>query len=172
MNQTNAKPKEQLAFPMKNRPAAVAKIKGSREFNHIYGEVAFYNMDNGTLLVSRIHGLPIEGTFCSTPIFAMHIHENGDCTDDTEEPFPYVGPHYNPVGCEHPYHAGDLPPLFADKKGFAYSAVYTARFKVNDVIGRSVILHSQPDDFTSQPAGNSGKKIACGAIVSTCRICK
>lgn len=40
----------------------------------------------------------------------------------------------------------------------------TDRFKVDDVIGRTVIIHDKPDDFTTQPSGNSGEKIACGII--------
>ena len=40
----------------------------------------------------------------------------------------------------------------------------TDRFKLKDVIGKAIIIHSMPDDFTSQPSGNSGEKIACGII--------
>ena len=71
--------------------------------------------------------------------------------------------HYNPHGCDHPYHAGDLPPLF-ETSGLALSAFLTDRFTVDEVIGRTVIIHDQPDDFTTQPSGNSGTKIACGVI--------
>ena len=41
-------------------------------------------------------------------------------------------------------------------------SVLINKFTVNEIIGRTVIIHSQPDDFTTQPSGNSGKKIACG----------
>ena len=44
--------------------------------------------------------------------------------------------------------------------------VFTDRFQPQDVVGRTVIIHDQPDDFTSQPSGNSGEKIACGEIES------
>lgn len=80
------------------------------------------------------------------------------------DPFPLTGSHYNPDNCPHPYHAGDLPPLFGNR-GIAWSAFLTNRFQVRDVLGKTVIIHASPDDFTSQPAGNSGKKIACGVIV-------
>ena len=63
----------------------------------------------------------------------------------------------------HPYHAGDMPPLFGEK-GEAFSVFMTKRFRVDDIIGKTVIIHSMPDDFTTQPAGNSGEKIACGII--------
>ena len=49
-------------------------------------------------------------------------------------------------------------------RGNAYLSVKTDRFSVSDVIGRTVVVHSNPDDFHSQPAGNAGTKIACGVI--------
>ncbi len=58
---------------------------------------------------------------------------------------------------------GDLPPLF-ENNGYAYMSVLINKFKIKDIIGRVVIIHDMPDDFNSQPSGNSGKKIACGKI--------
>jgi len=49
-------------------------------------------------------------------------------------------------------------------RGNAYLAVKTDRFTVHDIIGKTVVIHSNPDDFHTQPAGNAGKKIACGVI--------
>ena len=63
----------------------------------------------------------------------------------------------------HPYHAGDLPPLFGSG-GVAVSVFLTDRFHLEDIIGKTVIIHSSPDDFTTQPSGNAGAKIACGEI--------
>lgn len=83
-----------------------------------------------------------------------------------DDPFADAMPHYDPNGCEHPHHAGDLPPLF-ENNGFALSLVLTDRFSVDEVIGRTVIVHADPDDFTTQPSGNSGEKIACGVIRPT-----
>lgn len=56
-----------------------------------------------------------------------------------------------------------MPSLF-ENKGYAYMTFLTDRFKLKDVIGKAIIIHSMPDDFTSQPSGNSGEKIACGII--------
>ena len=81
------------------------------------------------------------------------------CADDFES----AGGHLNFENTPHPEHTGDLPPLFG-ADGRAYLAVITGRFSVNDVIGRTVIIHSDPDDFKTQPAGNSGERIACGVI--------
>ena len=63
----------------------------------------------------------------------------------------------------HPKHAGDLPPLLVCR-GNAYLSVKTDRFTVNEIIGRTVVIHSDPDDFHSLPAGNAGMKIGCGVI--------
>ena len=71
--------------------------------------------------------------------------------------------HYNPQDCEHPYHAGDRPPLFGNN-GYAYFVFLTGRFKVCEIIGKTVIIHLHPDDFHTQPSGDSGTKIACGEI--------
>ena len=71
--------------------------------------------------------------------------------------------HYNPNQCPHPAHAGDLPPLL-NNKGMAVSVVLTGQFALNDIVGRTIIIHSMADDFRTQPAGDSGKKIACGKI--------
>jgi Cu-Zn family superoxide dismutase len=53
--------------------------------------------------------------------------------------------------------------LFGNQ-GFAFMTVLTNRFSVDEIAGRTVVIHRSPDDFTSQPSGNSGPKIACGQI--------
>ena len=77
--------------------------------------------------------------------------------------FSGTGSHYNPAGQAHPEHAGDLPPLFRCN-GNAFLSVRTDRLPVKEIIGRTVVIHSDPDDFYTQPAGNAGKEIACGVI--------
>jgi Cu-Zn family superoxide dismutase len=145
---------------------AEARIKGSPAFPAVRGRVSFYQTGQGVAVLTEITGLPdAEGALpgCDYPVFAMHIHEGGSCTGNTEDPFADTGGHYNPGKCPHPAHAGDLPPLFSNG-GTAWSAVLTDRFTLNEIVGRTVILHRNPDDFTTQPSGNSGEKIACGVI--------
>jgi len=77
--------------------------------------------------------------------------------------FSGTGSHYDPANRPHPRLAGDLPPLLACR-GNAYLSVKTDQFSVNDIIGRTVVIHSDPHDFHTQPAGNAGTKIACGVI--------
>ena len=93
----------------------------------------------------------------------MHIHAAGNCSEGEMPPFSGAGGHYDPKGCPHPAHSGDCPPLFAER-GYALSLFYTERFSPGEIIGRAVIIHSQRDDFTTQPAGDSGQRLGCGVI--------
>lgn len=146
------------------RPAhATAVLQGSGEYPGIKGAVCFYQTGQGVLVTAEVTGLPIGGDSCDTPIFAFHIHEGGRCTGNAADPFADVRTHYNPDECAHPYHAGDLPPLFGNN-GYAFMAVLTDRFTVSEILGRTVVIHRDPDDFHTQPAGNAGVKIACGEI--------
>ena len=107
------------------------------------------------------------GSMNSNPNGSMNQNPNGSMSQNPNgngEPFPMSGTHYNPHNCPHPYHAGDMPPLFGTN-GYAFLSFITSRFKVNEIIGKTVIIHSSPDDFTTQPSGNSGTKIACGVII-------
>lgn len=135
----------------------MAEIRGGMEAPQLSGCVQFYQENGCVLVEARISGLPKES---ATGFFGFHIHKGENCSGLD---FSGTGSHYDPTGQAHPKHAGDLPPLLACR-GNAYLSVRTERFSVKDVIGRTVVIHSDPDDFHSQPAGNAGKKIACGVI--------
>lgn len=145
------------------KPAATADIMGSDDYPDIKGTADFYQTKDGVLLCAEVIGLPSQDNPCTSGIFAFHLHEGTSCTGSAEEPFANAKGHYNPDDCRHPDHAGDLPPLF-ETKGRAFMVLLTGRFTVDEVIGRTLILHAKPDDFTSQPSGNAGKRIACGVI--------
>lgn len=136
--------------------SAVAEIKGSSQARKLYGLVSFYQRKNYVLIVADIKGLPPS----QSGFFGFHIHEGNSCTGEN---FADTLSHYNPKNTPHPSHAGDLPSLLKCNGG-AYLSVKTDRFNVSDIIGKTVVIHSLPDDFTSQPAGNAGTKIACGII--------
>ena len=101
----------------------------------------------------------------------FHVHEKGDCSapDATS-----AGGHFNPTGKQHgapdaaDHHAGDMPMLQADSSGNASLTVDIAGLTIgsgaSDVVGKSVVLHKDPDDYKTQPAGNSGPRIGCGVI--------
>ena len=137
-------------------PDAVAEIRGGVEALQLTGCVEFYQENGCVLIVVRISGLPES----KTGFFGFHIHQGESCSGPD---FSATGSHYNPVDQVHPKHTGDLPPLLSCH-GNAYLSVKTDRFTVNEIVGRTVVIHSDPDDFRSQPAGNAGKKIACGVI--------
>lgn len=141
----------------RNCPDAVARIQGGMEVPRLSGCVQFFQQKGCVLIVAEILGLPRES---ETGFFGFHIHQGENCSGTD---FPGTGSHYNPVDQVHPKHAGDLPPLMGCR-GNAYLAVKTDRFTVHDIIGKTIVIHSDPDDFHTQPAGNAGKKIACGVI--------
>ena len=132
---------------------ALACVKGEGKLR---GTVKFYSVPHGTLLVAEVTGLPRS----DSGFFALHIHEGERCTG---KDFADTGGHFNPDGEAHPRHAGDLPPLLS-RNGRAFLAVETDRFFVQEVIGRTVVIHGGADDFYTQPAGNAGRKIGCGRI--------
>lgn len=143
---------------------AVAVIKGNSKYPEIKGSVIFLQQYNGVTVAAEVYGLPDQNANCNGGIFGFHIHEGESCTGNTNDEFADAMRHYNPGGCEHPYHAGDMPPLFS-AGGYAYARFLTNRFTLDEILNKTVIIHSNPDDFTTQPGGNSGDKIACGKIL-------
>lgn len=144
-------------------PNAAAVVRGNDQYPSLGGKVLFYNLGRGVLVVTSLWGLPYSTGECHGTILGMHIHEGGCCQGNEQDPFAQAGAHYDTHGCEHPWHQGDLPPIFVNK-GAAWSAVVTERFTLQEVLGKTVIVHGMPDDFTTQPSGDSGRKIGCGVI--------
>jgi superoxide dismutase, Cu-Zn family len=103
--------------------------------------------------------------------FGFHIHEIGDCSSG--DGMSAKG-HFNPFGKPHGHpgsperHAGDLPSLKSDANGDAnYTAdldVVTVTSGSAGIVGRSLIVHVQPDDYKTQPTGNAGTRSACAVI--------
>lgn len=143
---------------------AKAHIKGGKEYPNINGIVYFKETKNGVKLTANIKGLPESKGNCKGRFFGFHIHDGTSCEGNAEDEFASSGSHYNPKNCQHPFHAGDLPPLI-ETNGSAYMNVLLSKFNVSDILNKVIIIHEMPDDFTTQPSGNSGKKIACGKIV-------
>lgn len=148
---------------LKRKPHAYATLYGSNEIPEIFGTMKFYQTNMGVIIYAEVSGLPMSNSKCKSPVFGFHIHEGTECKGDEKDPFSKAMSHYNPDSCEHPFHAGDMPPLFGNN-GYALLVFLTNRFSVKEVTGKTVIIHSSPDDFSTQPSGNSGKKIACGII--------
>ncbi len=143
--------------------SAQAEIYGSKAYPKIKGYAKFTATEKGTLVTIAVSGLPYSGEKCEVPFFALHIHGGGSCSGNANDSFADAGTHYNPDNCPHPAHPGDLPPLIS-VKGNAAMSFFTDNFTPEEIIGKTIIIHSEPDDFTTQPAGNPGMKIACGEI--------
>lgn len=142
------------------QPQAAAWVTGNTLPPQLSGLVKFYDTPYGGVLIEyELFGLPDIQTSGSSDFYAMHIHENGDCSQS----FTKTEEHYNPQHRLHPYHAGDLLPVLGNQ-GYAWGAFYDKRFSISGILGRSVVIHSHSDDFSSQPSGNSGNKIGCGII--------
>ncbi|OIN99877.1 MAG: hypothetical protein AUJ49_10400 [Desulfovibrionaceae bacterium CG1_02_65_16] len=117
--------------------------------------------------------LLIQGTLSGlTPgAHGLHIHEGGDCGGPGAR---NAGGHFNPTGARHgspgspSHHAGDLPMLTAGADGTARFQARMGGLSLEDgpagVIGRTIVVTARPDDFTTQPTGNSGPAVACGVI--------
>ena len=142
---------------------ASATLEG-RSGSAVTGVVTFTSRGDKLFVDARVSGLtPGEHGF--------HVHEVGDCSapDATS-----AKGHFNPAGKSHGHHggaerhAGDMPNLRADASGGASFAGELSLLSLgndaNGIVGRSVVIHADPDDFKSQPAGNSGKRVACGVI--------
>lgn len=139
------------------REQATAKISGNSS-SRINGEIRFNQGRDSVYIEAVVSGLPTEN---GSGFFGLHIHEGGSCEGAG---FSETGNHYSVKGILHPRHAGDLPPLLSMSDGRAYLAVCSDRFRVNEIIGCTVVIHSGADDFRSQPSGNAGSKIACGVV--------
>jgi len=148
---------------MKGR-VAVATLTPTQG-NNVRGLIMYHQMGDGSLMMhAQVSGLKPSAEH------GFHVHEKGDCasTDGSS-----AGGHFNPDGKPHgpqsaAHHAGDLPALKSDANGNAELKVKLTGPTVTagpaSLIGRAVIVHANPDDYTTQPTGNSGARIACGVI--------
>lgn len=148
------------------RPTATANLAptGAINPNPTTGKVTFTALDHGVRVAGEVRGLtPGEHGF--------HIHEKGDCGDNGNA----SGGHFNPAGGTHGKfgaagsHAGELPSLVAGADGTARFSVEVHSISLtdgaaNNVVGRALVVHRDRDDYTTQPAGNSGPRIACAII--------
>jgi len=150
----------QLMFQtMLSMPVSCARITGSSQIHNLVGDVYVYPFLNGSLIVADVEGIPFSG------FYGFHIHQHGPCiVGEGYTGFHDVGGHFSTVeNAPHPYHEGDLPPLMAFY-GHAFMIVYSDRFRPEDVLGRAIIIHEWPDDFRTQPTGDSGQHIGCGTF--------
>jgi Cu-Zn family superoxide dismutase len=127
------------------------------------------NQASGTVIVTAITGggvhLEVKVSGLTPGVHGFHVHEVGDCSAPDASS---AKGHFNPTGKPHGSHAGDLPDLTADANGNAQLSANVPVLELGDgptsIMGRAFVVHADPDDHVSQPAGNSGKRVACGVI--------
>jgi len=132
--------------------------------NKTFGEATFEQAGDRVKVVVFVQGLRPDREH------GIHIHEGADCSGDGMKAGghfdPFGKPHGNPAGGER--HAGDLPSLKANDWGRANFTVevdlITLTAGQGNIVGRSLIVHADPDDYRTQPTGNSGARLACGVI--------
>ena len=148
---------------LEKQPDAYAVLKGNDRHPGIRGNVLFYDTGDGTMVFAEVCGVVDKDGKLSNRFHGFHIHAGSSCSGNAEDAFADTDGHFTPFPMPHPDHAGDLPPLLMNR-GCAWVQVLTERFRPKEIIGRTVVLHDMSDDFDTQPAGDSGEKIACGEI--------
>lgn len=165
---TATEPAADAAAPAPESPAATALVAlGPTEGNNVSGTLTL-TQEAGAVAITGTVGNLTPGSQ-----HGFHVHEKGDCSAPDASS---AGAHFNPSGAEHgnpsmpgASHLGDMLNLQADEQGNAQVEVRIAGATLrdggpNDLVGRGIVVHAQPDDYTTQPSGNSGGRIACGAI--------
>ncbi len=140
----------------------------ARSGSTVSGELRLLDGRQGLRIRGEVRGLAPNSEH------GFHIHDKGDCSAADASS---AGGHFNPGAAQHgragaggAHHAGDIPNIKADASGVArvdqvVSGVTLAAGPTS-VAGRSMVVHRDPDDYASQPAGNSGPRLACGVIAS------
>jgi len=144
---------------------AVANMDAKSESN-VSGTLTFTQNGDKVSMKAEISGL-------TTGEHAIHIHAIGDCSSDDGKS---AGGHWNPTEENHgkwehsEFHKGDIGNLVADENGNATITKDTDLWCLNcddenkNIVGKAVIVHAIADDFTSQPSGAAGARVACGEI--------
>lgn len=156
------------ALAMQSSLAAASVNLAAASGSLVSGHLTLTPMADGVHLTGTVGGLD------PSSVHGIHIHENGDCSAADASS---AGGHFNPTREAHGkvgtpvHHGGDMINIVANAQGVASVDVHATGVVIggaaaNDVIGRAVIVHANPDDYTSQPSGSAGARVACGVIVA------
>ena len=161
--------------PTQATPAAISTSKqavanlAAASGSLVSGKLTLLPMGAGVYIRGDIGGLTPGSSH------GFHIHEKGDCSAVDAAS---AGGHFNPAMQPHgraghgAHHAGDSDNLIANANGVAHVAVQVDGVSLGgsaatDIVGRAIIVHANADDYSSQPAGNAGARVACGVIRAT-----
>jgi Cu-Zn family superoxide dismutase len=164
---TNQTQNDSLALEEQRQPQEIRVEIESKSDSNVSGTAVFTEENGEVTMRAELSGLT-EGTH------AIHLHESADCSaeDGTS-----AGGHWNPTfedhgewGDEDGYHKGDIGNFDADAEGNATVTFSTDEWCIGceddtkNIIGTAVIVHDGVDDYTSQPSGDAGTRIACGEL--------
>jgi len=152
------------AMPDAAGPSARASLQPTKA-NSASGLVSFQQMGSVVRVSGTVTGLKPNAEH------GFHVHEKGDCSSGDGMS---AGGHFNPGGKGHGHHggddrhAGDMPNIKADASGKAAFSFDVKGLSIGsgaaDIVGKGLIVHRDPDDYKSQPAGNAGPRVACAVI--------
>ncbi|MDF1677466.1 MAG: superoxide dismutase family protein [Legionellaceae bacterium] len=136
------------------------KIYGTDDKHEPHGTITFKNSPGGLLINPKLHGLP-------PGPHGFHIHQNPSCQSHGAA----AGGHLDPkqtnthLGPYEEGHLGDLPILYVNADGEARSSLIAPHLDIENIEGRSVVIHAGGDNYTdTPPLGGGGPRIACGII--------
>jgi Cu-Zn family superoxide dismutase len=153
---------------MKEEPKTVSVSMESKSGSTAKGEVYFVEENGMVKMEGKFTGL-------KPGMHAIHIHEKSDCSSPDAKS---AGGHWNPTHQKHGkwgdaegYHKGDIGNFEADENGIGRISMQTDEWCIGcgdpnkDILGHGLIVHEGADDFTSQPSGAAGSRVACGGII-------
>jgi Cu-Zn family superoxide dismutase len=160
-----AEPPEPTVAPAAEVSPAQATLAGASG-SKVTGTLTLMSMTDGVSIGGQISGLAPDS------VHGFHVHETGDCSAPDAKS---AGEHLNPANAMHggpsttARHLGDLPNVQSDASGKATISTIIAGATLhdggaNDLVGKALIVHAKPDDYATQPSGDSGDRIACGVI--------
>lgn len=145
-------------------PTATAQLQPTRG-SSVSGNITFVQQGDMVVVSGEVTGLKPNAEH------GFHVHEKGDCSSGDGMS---AGGHFNPLSAAHGghhtsmHHVGDLPSLETNASGVARFYFESTSISIgsgaSNIVGRGLIVHRDPDDFTTQPTGNSGPRLACAVI--------
>ena len=154
-----------ITFAQQAAPAARAELKNAS--GAAVGEVTLRQTPHGVLVRASLENVPAGW-------HGFHVHETGKC----EAPFATAGGHFNPAkakhGAENPAgtHAGDMPNVYVPESGKTTVELLVPGLTLSDgptsvfdADGSAIVFHEKADDYSTDPAGNAGSRLACGVVM-------
>lgn len=148
--------------------AELRKINKTGSEGGVVGWINFTELAGQLTITIQLAGV----TGVNATAHGIHVHANGDCGGDGTTAGSKAGGHFNPDNTTHGAHAGDLGNITTDQNGRGTRTVLPAELEAPltlssgtyGIMGRTIVMHANPDDGVTNPAGNSGARVLCGVI--------